>query len=210
MEGLDVRWGMAIAGFEVWEEGVRVRFDDGTVTRGSLLVGADGSGSRTRRFLVGEEVGRLNQLPVRLIGVTLRLTPEEVKPLRDIDPLLFQGCHPDTGDYLWYSILSTPEVNGSMGGDEYYEGQLNLSWIVKSPEDEVPTSNNDKIAKMKRMASNFEPRLRKVIQEIPEDSEALEIKLQDWPTRDWKSPGGRVTLIGDAAHAMTMCRSSIS
>ncbi|TVY38033.1 putative FAD-dependent monooxygenase [Lachnellula occidentalis] len=205
-EGLDVNWGKQISGFDSLGDCVQVKFTDGTLTKGSLLVGADGSGSRTRRLLVGDEVGKLYQLPVRFIGVTIRLTPGEVKPLRDIDPLLFQGCHPDTGAYLWYSTLSTPEVNGSNGIDEYYEGQLNMSWIVKSPADEVPASNSEKITRMKDMARGFESRLKQIIEKIPQDAEVIEIKLQDWPTLSWPTYNGRVTLVGDAAHAMTMYR----
>jgi 2-polyprenyl-6-methoxyphenol hydroxylase-like FAD-dependent oxidoreductase len=206
-EGINVNWNKRISNFDFdSDDSVQVKFADGSSTKGSLLVGADGSGSRTRRLLVGEEVGKLNQLPVRFMGVTVRLTPTEAKPLRDIDPLLFQGCHPDTGAYLWYSTLSTPEVNGSTGEDEFYEGQLNMSWIVKSPADEVPISNAEKISKMKEMAKSFEASLRKAVNDIPEDSEVLEIKLQDWPTLEWPTHNGRVTLVGDAAHAMTMCK----
>ncbi|TVY40613.1 putative FAD-dependent monooxygenase [Lachnellula subtilissima] len=206
-EGVDVNWGKQISGFDLeLEDCIQVKFADGTSTKGSLLVGADGSGSRTRRTLVGDEVAKLYHLPVRFMGVTIRLTPVEVKPLRDIDPLLFQGCHPDTGAYLWYSTLSTPEVNGSNGNDEYYEGQLNMSWIVKSPADEVPATNKEKISKIKDMARGFESRLKAVIERIPQDTEVMEIKLQDWPTLSWPTYDGRVTLVGDAAHAMTMYR----
>lgn len=206
-EGVDVNWGKQISGFETGSEGeVEVKFADGATTKGSLLVGVDGSSSRTRRLLVGDDVGKLYQLPIRFMGVTVRLTAAQIKPLRDIDPLLFQGCHPDSGVFMWFSTLSTPEVNGSAGEDEYYEGQLNLSWRVKGPEDEVPEGNRERVAKMKKMTEGFEPRLKKAIDEIPNDSEVLEIKLQDWPTLDWPTHDGRITLLGDAAHAMTMCK----
>ncbi|KAH8592822.1 monooxygenase-like protein [Bisporella sp. PMI_857] len=206
-EELDVKWNMQVSGFIAdSEDSIRVNFSDGTATRGSMLIGVDGSGSKIRRMLVGEEAGRLNQLPVRLLGVTLRLTADEVKPLRDIDPLLFLGSHPETGVFLWYSTLSTPEVNGSQGDDAHFEGQLNISWIVRSEEDEVPALDRERVAKMKQMAKPFEARLRKAVENIPDDSEVLEIKVQDWPTQEWPTYDGKVTLIGDAAHAMTMYR----
>lgn len=206
-EGLDVQWNKTFSSFRINEAGlVEVTFQDGTTTTGSLVIGADGSSSRTRRFLLGEDAGKLNQLPGRFIGVTTHLTPQQVKPLLEIDPLLFQGCHPDTGTFMWYSTLSTPEVNGSTGNDTYYEGQVNISWLVKSPEDEVPATNAEKVAKMKQLAQPFEQRLRQTVLDIPDDSEVLEIKLQDWPTQEWPSHDGKVTLVGDAAHAMTMCK----
>ncbi|KAF2488549.1 monooxygenase-like protein [Lophium mytilinum] len=208
-EGLEkeIHWGKNFASFDsISNDEVIVKFEDGTEARGSLLVGADGSSSRTRRALMGAEEAKLYQLPVRFMGVTVRMTPEEVKPLREIDPLLFQGCLPATGAYLWFSMLSTPEVNGSSGDGEYYEGQLNMSWLVKTAEDEVPTTARERMVKMKQMAQPFEKRLKKVVDDIPDDTEVLEIKLQDWPTRKWDNRSGTVTLVGDAAHAMTMYR----
>ncbi len=206
-KGLDVNWGKQVSGFNAdLDDGVEVMFSDGTSAMGSMLIGADGSGSKVRRALLGESVGKLNQLPARFMGVTVRLTPEEVEPLRSIDPFLFQGSHRVTGTFLWYSTLSTPEVNGSSGRGEYFEGQLNMSWIVRDQEDEVPASNIDRIRKMKEMAKSFEARLRKAVEDIPDDSVVLEIKLQDWPTLEWPSFDGKVTLLGDAAHAMTMCK----
>lgn len=206
---IDIQWGKSIARFESPTEGeIVVYFEDGTSTKGAMLVGADGSGSRTRRLLVGQEAGKLYQLPFRFMGVTVRMTEDQVKPLRDVDPLLFQGCHPDTGVFMWFSMLSTPQVNGSQGtGDnEYYEGQLNLSWRSRDADDGVPELDKDRVAKMKKLAEGFEPRLKKAIDSIPDSSSVLEIKLQDWPTQKWDNRTGTVTLVGDAAHAMTMYR----
>ncbi|KAF2007434.1 FAD binding domain-containing protein [Amniculicola lignicola CBS 123094] len=208
--GIDVNWNKSVSAFSPTKKGVHVSFTDGTHVEGSILVGADGSGSKTRRLLVGEEQGRLNQLPANFMGVTVRLTPEKVMPLREIDPLLFQGSHPDTGYFMWYSTLTTPEVNGSVDTDSpYFEGQLNISWLIKGPEDAVPATNELRLEKMKTMAkagTGFQTMLRTTIEEIPSGTEVLEIKLADWPTVAWPSHNGRVTLLGDAAHAMTMYR----
>ncbi|EFW98945.1 FAD-binding domain containing protein [Grosmannia clavigera kw1407] len=209
---IDVQWGKALEDFSSADESVTAHFEDGTMATGSLLVGADGSNSRTRRRLFqslgNAAAANLYQLPVRFMGVTVRLTTDQVRPLRAIDPLLFQGCHPDTGAYLWYSILSTPEVNGSAGSEtgEFYEGQLNLSWMARGPDDEVPPTQPARLNKMRELAQPFEPRLRAAVENIPKDAEVLEVLLQDWPTQPWPNHGGTVTLASDAAHAMTMYR----
>jgi 2-polyprenyl-6-methoxyphenol hydroxylase-like FAD-dependent oxidoreductase len=187
---------------------VEVAFRDGSTAQGRLLVGADGSNSRTRQLLC-PETWKLEQLAVKLVGVTVSLTEEQVMPLRAIDPLLFQGCCSLTGTFMWFSILSTPTVNNSDGScAHYYEGQLMLSWKVAgddiSGETEVPQNNDERLAKMKTLAQTFEPRLRSLIESIPSDTQVIEIKIQDWPSVSW--PSGKVTLIGDAAHAMTMYR----
>ncbi|CAJ2507870.1 Uu.00g090560.m01.CDS01 [Anthostomella pinea] len=210
-EGIDINWGKSITAFETSGEGVAVSFADGadgTEVRGAMLVAADGSNSRTRSLLMGD-TGKINQLPARFMGVTVVLSESKIAPLRAIDPLLFQGSHPETGYFMWFSVLSIPAVNGSDQSDKpYYEGQINVSWIVKGEGDEVPEAHAERLAKMKAMAragSGFHHVLRDTIAGIPEGTEVLEIKLADWPTLKWESDS-KVTLLGDAAHAMTMYR----
>ncbi|KAG0645864.1 putative FAD-dependent monooxygenase [Hyphodiscus hymeniophilus] len=205
LDGIDVQWNKSITGFETQEDGVEAKFQDGTTAKGRLLIGADGASSKLRRIMC-PETGALHQLPVRFLGVTIKLSPSDTAPLRALDPLLFQGCHPETGTFLWFSTLDTPEVNGSKGSEEYYSAQLNISWQVRSPDDEVPKSNSGKLEKMKRLADVFENRLRTAVQHIPQDTEIIEINIADWPCLEWSNSDGQVTLIGDAAHAMTMYR----
>ena len=207
--GLEINWGKRFVEFEPTEKGVVVKFDDGTTVEGSILLAVDGKNSRAKRLLMGEEKSRLNPLPVAFVGITLRLSPEQMKPFRDVHPVLWQGAHPGSGYYMFFSMLSTPQTNGSAGtSDEYYEGQFNMSWLVdrNGPLEAAPA---ERLAQVKRAAvsdTGFFHSLQEAIQNIPDDSPMLEIKLEDWPTQDWPSSSGRVTLVGDAAHTMTMCK----
>ncbi|KAK7046535.1 hypothetical protein R3P38DRAFT_2874268 [Favolaschia claudopus] len=210
-QGLEhhLRWDKTFVGFTEDEDGVSVEFADGSKERGYMLIGVDGSTSRVRRLLVGEEAGRLQPVGANFIGVIVRLSEEAVAPLRKIDPLLFQGSHPDTGNFMWFSILSTPEVNGSGedGKEPYYEGQINVSWLTKGPG--VPAGNEERLALMKEAAqagTGFHKTLRDMIVAIPAGTPVVEVKLADWPTMRWTPCDGRITLAGDAAHAMTMYR----
>src|SRR5207253_2061904 len=91
-------------------------------------------------------------------------------------------------------------------GGDYYTAQLLMSWRLDDPvKDEVSPDNMERLENMKRRASRFAEPLRSAILNIPLDTEVVEIKLADWPCSGWDNFGGRVTLIGDAAHAMTMC-----
>lgn len=201
-----VHWRRRFVGIEEVEDGVVAVFEDGSRIEGSTIVGAEGSNSKTRQ-LVAPETYRNTQLPVRLTGTAVDFTPEQVRPLRDLDPLLFQGCHPRSGNFLWVSMLETPEGNGTQGTDnERYRVQIIVSWPFRSPDDEVKPTNEGRLSEMKHRAEEFHESLRGVVQSIPEDTECLEIVLQDWPCLDWDNHGGRVTLAGDAAHAMTMYR----
>jgi len=200
-----VHWSKRLVEIRESDDGATAIFEDGTRAEGCLIVGAEGSNSRTRKHLFPDAY-RNTQLPVRFIGAAVNMTPEQVQPLRDLDPLLFQGCHPKTGNYLWVSMLESPAVNGTAGKDnERYRVQINISWQVKELKDEVPNSDAERLAKMKRRAADFAKPLRDAVNMIPEGSPIQEIVLADWPCLKWESRGN-VTLVGDAAHAMTMYR----
>jgi 2-polyprenyl-6-methoxyphenol hydroxylase-like FAD-dependent oxidoreductase len=185
---------------------VQVKCQDGSMYQGRIAIGVEGNNSMVRRIL-RPDAYKTTQLPVRCVGVAVSLTPEQAKPLRDLDPLLFQGCHPETGNYLWYSTLETPASAGAdKKGEPKYLAQINISWRVKGPEDEVALSDSARLEEMKRRAQCFAPTLKRLVDEIPDDTPVLEVKLCDWECLDWDNVGGSITLAGDAAHAMTMCR----
>lgn len=102
-DGLAVQERKKLVSVEEIEGGVRAIFDDGTSAEGTILIGADGNNSKVRRHLLPDDY-ELNRLPVHLVGVVRYFTPEQAAPVRALDPLLFQGLHPRTGNYLWYSI----------------------------------------------------------------------------------------------------------
>lgn len=202
-----VHWGRRLEGIQAQDAGVRAQFQDGSHIEGTILVGAEGTNSQTRQFLAPETY-RNQPLDVKFVGAAVSMTPNQVKPLRDIDPLLFQGCHPDTNTFLWISTLDTPANNGSKdSGGEHYKMQVVLSWPVKTPADaHLPSSSAALAEEMKRRAAGFHPTLRDAVDLISEENTPREIILQDWPCLPWDNRGGRVTLVGDAAHAMTMYR----
>jgi len=211
-EDIDVRYGKQMTRL-VAPKGrheAAVHFEDGTYAISSLTIGCDGSNSGMRRLLFKDDSSKsqLNQLPVRALGVTLRMTEQEVIPLRNIDPLLFQGCHPETGTFMWYSTVSTPNLNRSQTTNEpYYEGQVIISWLHRSsPRDDVPSNNEERRRLMRRMAQPFHDTLRITVENVPEGTPIKEIRLADWPTQLWPNHEGRYALAGDAAHAMTMYR----
>jgi hypothetical protein len=74
---------------------------------------------------------------------------------------------------------------------------------------DFPDGNSQRVAWMKTISSGWVEPFREIVQDIPEDAQAKVINLEDWPPVKgaWDNRGGRVTLIGDAAHAMTMCKS---
>lgn len=92
-------------------------------------------------------------------------------------------------------------------GGNYYTIQFTISWGFRDPSggDDVPPTSPERLANVKRRASNFAEPFRTAILSVPDDTLVTEIKLGDWPCLEWDNRGGSVTMAGDAAHAMTMC-----
>jgi 2-polyprenyl-6-methoxyphenol hydroxylase-like FAD-dependent oxidoreductase len=84
-----------------------------------------------------------------------------------------------------------------------------ISWIVKDEiKDAIPKTNDERIKDMKKRAAGFAEPLKSLVWDIPEDMITTPLRLADFPIGEWsdklRNEEGRVTLTGDAAHAMTM------
>lgn len=80
------------------------QFDDGTEHNGQVLIACDGARSRTRQILYPDAA--MNPLPVQLLGASTLYTVEEMNGVQKIDPYIFQGSHPDTDVFLFFSCMS--------------------------------------------------------------------------------------------------------
>jgi hypothetical protein len=114
---------------------------------------------------------------------------------------------------MYFSFLKVPPQSSE---EEDIICQVLTSWpydekfLGKGKVIETPVGNVDRIRLMKEISSGWVEPFRSIVHDIPEAGvEAKEIRLEDWPPEigSWDNLGGRVTLVGDAAHAMTMCMS---
>ena len=81
-----------------------------------------------------------------------------------------------------------------------WDWMLIQTWIQEEP---ATLSGSAIIADMKKRAEACADPYRSIIQAIPDDTKAWHNRLSYWGTQPWDNLGGKVTLAGDAAHAMT-------
>ncbi|KAF8542583.1 putative monooxygenase [Trichophaea hybrida] len=219
LEGLaeNILWGKHFVGFKAEEEedGVRAVFSDGSSYEGLLLVGVDGAASKVRSLLYCPEIAPPTQIPISFLGTSLHVSEPQIRPLLDLDPVLFQGCHPKSATWMWFSVMDSPETNGTAAlppEQHIWKIQLCLSWPSSDdPTAEIPATDAERVKVMRQKSLDFEPRLKTVFHDALRDNHGpvLSIDLADWylPTQMWAAElGGRVTLAGDAAHTMAMYR----
>ncbi|KAJ5370090.1 FAD-dependent monooxygenase [Penicillium cataractarum] len=202
--GVDVQWNKVLQSIESSEDSITAHFEDGSSYTGRLLVASDGARSRARQILYPDGC-QMNSLPVQLLGASTLYTTQDMGGAQSIDPYIFQGSHPDTNVFLFFSFLDTPNNFDESSKDRYHV-QIIVSWADEK-EIEVPEDNADRISLMKTLADNWAEPFRALVKKLPDDTEARSIRIEDWifsPSRTHIHP--RAVLMGDSAHTMTMFR----
>lgn len=76
---------------------------------------------------------------------------------------------------------------------------------------EVPETHKERVALMKEFADGWANPFRSLTLAIPAETEVKALSIEDFVPKEgmWDNAKGRVTMVGDAAHAMTMCKFSV-
>ncbi|KAF2654907.1 FAD/NAD(P)-binding domain-containing protein [Lophiostoma macrostomum CBS 122681] len=201
-EGLDVRYGKKFAKYEVLgEDGVKVHFEDGTSETGTVAVGVDGANSLVRKSLLGK-TAEPDLLPFALMNFNCSYTAEQALFIKErLHPLVDIAIHP-AGHYIRANVLDMPDEKDA----STWTFQILSTWALKNVEDY--DNETDRIKRLKahvRRDGWAEP-YKSAIEWIPEDTRIPKDKLKIWKSVRWDNEGGRMTLCGDAAHAMTFHR----
>lgn len=173
-----VHLGARCDGFTEDPAGVTARFADGGTHRGDLLVGADGLRSVVRRQIFGPE-------PLRYAGYTAW---RGVCRFPHDDPRLVAG--ETWGRGRRFGIVP-------LGGGRIY-------WFAAA---DAPEGESDGPAGAKSRLLSLFGDWHEPIRELLDATDNAGINRRDLydrkPRLRWSSPGGRVTLLGDAAHPTT-------
>ncbi|KAF5684659.1 FAD-binding protein [Fusarium denticulatum] len=201
--GIDIEWGKDVAGVVSTDDSVTASFEDGSSATGSLLVACDGSHSRVRRSLFPE--WKLKDIPVRMLGIKMEMSPSQIKPIRDLDPYFFHSTNSKNDTFVYFS-------GNHADTNRPYIGQLCISWpfregFLKRPFPiEIPDTPEEQYKLVQELTSTWAKCFRPLASAVSLDSEMKGLKIQDLtPPKDFQT-GGRAVLMGDALHAMAMYR----
>jgi len=100
-----VQWGKTCNGCVYYPdtESIVASFEDGSACFGGLLAGCDGTHSRIRKALFPESEKDIHKIPVGVLGVKVDYSPEQIKPLRELDPFFFQGTSSENDTFIYFS-----------------------------------------------------------------------------------------------------------
>lgn len=181
-----VRMGTACVGFEQDAGGVTVHLSDGTVERGDLLIGADGL-----RSVVRSALRRGHDLPPRYAGYTAWQAITQLPGDDVVRPGKFYNLWGRGGLRFLYCRLNPDEVYWDAITCDHVSGGF----------DTVRHTKREVLAEAYR---RWPAPVPQIIASTDEDI-ILPIEILDRPpgrAGAWGS--GRVVLVGDAAHPMTL------
>ena len=175
VEGAKIRLGVVVTELVDDEDGVSVKFSDGTAGRYDVVVGADGVNSQMRDLLfpdakkpefAGQGVWRYN----------LR-RPEDLVNMRAYEGKMGVGLVPLSDDQV-YMYLTTPEPDN-----------------LRYPREGLAKAMRDKL-------KDAPPGIAEFVDQITDDDEVVYRPLA-WHFLEGNWYKGHVMLIGDAAHGTT-------
>lgn len=218
-QGLDIRWEKRLVDITLGEgedePPVRLTFEDGETAEADFVVGADGTNSKVRRWLVGEEAGRAKASAWSMCnGIVCYGDKEKALFLRNPHPLCSLAFS-EHGLALCASKFSPsdPPCAGISQSLTPYRPVQNVpdpekpeTWCFNVlrffERDTEHMAGEMVIDQMKNMSHDICEPFWSAIQWIPEGSRFFATQLDYWVTAPWDNRGSRVTLAGDAAHAM--------
>ncbi|KAJ4371424.1 hypothetical protein N0V83_004641 [Neocucurbitaria cava] len=201
-EQLNVQYGKRFSHYELMKNGgVKVFFEDGSTDEGDIVIGIDGAMSKVRHCLLGCDAA-MDILPFALMNFNASYTAEQALFIKErLHPLVDIAIHP-AGHYIRANVLDMPKEKDP----STWTFQILSTWPLKAVED-----HDNEVDRLKRLKAHVqrdgwaEP-YKSAIEWISEDTEVLRDQLKIWKTVPWDNQNGRVTLCGDAAHAMTFHR----
>ncbi|KAI0906005.1 putative monooxygenase [Ustulina deusta] len=200
---IPVQYNKQIVNIEEANDKVKIYFQDGTSAEGDILVGAEGARSATRKHILGEDPVRAP--PVGIITGRCTLKGEELEEQLRLGHSLFLVDMNSINGSPMMLLVTLVEVypDGESGKFAWAliwpdEGPTKEDfWVYKAPAqkqyDFVVEKTKDLSAEYLTTVKRSDPQTTIPVRRL------YTLVLDSMPT-------GRITLLGDAAHAMTPFR----
>lgn len=100
------QWSKRLTTLHVSGDSATAHFDDGTFCHADIVVGCDGIHSSVRKMCFPSR-HRNYELPVRMLGVGVPYSTDQVAEIRKLDPFFLHGSDSRSDVYLWFSCTSS-------------------------------------------------------------------------------------------------------
>lgn len=213
LEG-DIRWGKRVVSVVDGgtSGGVKLNFDDGTHYEADFVLGADGSSSAVRQMLFNDPEKAASQSSGVVIttGISQYNDATKVQAIVDKHPIAsFQMGSNSVAAFGPYRADDPDDM-----------GKWPMFWVLMWKID--PDGEGQMKSMRGKEALDFTKRyvaehrddfckpFGEAIEWAPDGSPCDINVMRYWIPTPWNNFGGRVTLIGDAAHPMLPCKCAIS
>lgn len=224
----NLQWEKAFKDFREEHDSVTATFEYGSAVQARMIVGCDGIRSQVRHALFPQEYEN-HQIGVRMFGFTMRVSADQAKHIREVDPFFLQGTASETNTFTYISCKSSitccshklsilnaaspvlDAIESAQEGDGYLY-QVCISWntnktMFDRDDTTCATSTNEqRIDLIRTIVSGWAEPFRSFLSLIPDTAEVKKLDINDFAPHSGLQVSGRVLLIGDAFHAMAMCK----
>ncbi|KAL9598114.1 MAG: hypothetical protein Q9179_004039 [Wetmoreana sp. 5 TL-2023] len=200
-EGIDVQYGKSLVdiafNFNESGSGVIATFSDGTLVSGTMIIGADGPRSRVRETAMDiAEKAAVTKFPIFHTNMTVCYgDADKARYVRQKYPTSYLALS-QRSFHAFQSISSMPD------GPDHPESwifHMAMAWLS---ENDNKSSYPERLALIKARAEGMGEPARSAFMWLPSDTEVHKADISYWISQPWNNRQGRLTLAGDAAHAM--------